>query len=97
MSNTIAILLRSLTVVVWSSVFHTAIAAEVNADPVTHQHTSNLVVVFTITMTGQQDTFTAPAQVSLYAPDGTLIQNLGSATLFAQRITVGATPPVAHS
>ncbi|HEY2791667.1 MAG TPA: hypothetical protein VGJ28_04890, partial [Micromonosporaceae bacterium] len=38
---------------------------EVNADPTTHAHTSNLIVTFTITMTGQQNTFAAPAQVNL--------------------------------
>jgi len=68
---------------------------EVNADPTTQQHTSNLVVTFTATMTNA-NAFTAPAQVNLYAPDGTLIQNLGSATLYAQRILVGGPPPVAH-
>ena len=68
---------------------------EVNADPTTQQHTSNLVVTFTPTMNGA-NAFTAPAQVNLYAPDGTLIQNLGSATLYGQRITVGGPAPVAH-
>jgi hypothetical protein len=68
---------------------------EVNADPVTHQHTSNLIVVFTATMT-TSDTFTAPAQVFLYAPDGTLIEDLGTATLFGQRIQVDGPAPVAH-
>src|ERR1051326_624935 len=65
---------------------------EVNADPTTQQHTSNLVVTFTATLTSA-NAFTAPAQVNLYAPDGTLIQNLGTATLFGQRITVGGPPP----
>lgn len=68
---------------------------EVNADPTTHAHTSNLVVTFTITMNGQ-NAFTAPAHVFLYAPDGTLIEDLGSATLFGQRILPGGPPPVAH-
>jgi hypothetical protein len=68
---------------------------EVNADPTTHQHTSNLIVVFTITMDGQ-NAFTAPAQVNLYAPDGTLIENLGTATLYGQRIMVDGPAPVAH-
>ena len=68
---------------------------EVNADPVTHQHTSNLIVVFTMTMSGQ-NAFTAPAQVFLYAPGGTLIENLGTATLYGQRIQVDGPAPVAH-
>jgi hypothetical protein len=69
---------------------------EVNADPVTHQHTSNLIVTFTITMNGL-NAFTAPAHVFLYAPDGTLIEDLGTATLYGQRIMVDGPAPVAHS
>ena len=68
---------------------------EVNADPVTHQHTSNLIVTFTITMNGS-NAFTAPAHVFLYAPDGTLIEDLGTATLYGQRIMVDGPAPVAH-
>jgi hypothetical protein len=69
---------------------------EVNADPTTHAHTSNLIVIFTVTMNGS-NAFTAPAQVFLYAPDGTLIEDLGTATLYGQRILVDGPAPIAHS
>jgi len=65
---------------------------EVNADPVNHQHSSNLIVDFMVTLTG--DRFEGPAQSAIYAPDGMLIEQFPEVTLKGQRITLSSLPPV---
>jgi hypothetical protein len=66
---------------------------EVNADLTTHEHTSNLIVDFSITL--DADSFHGRAEAILYRPDGTLLEGPFPATLRGQRITLKSKPPVA--
>lgn len=73
---------------------------EVNADPTSHTHTTNLIVDFTISPDGrslQGTTFTGPATATYYNPDGSHADGPFDATLHGQRITLHSPPPVAHT
>lgn len=68
---------------------------EVNADPISHRHTSNLVVDFRVLLDpSSNNRFEGPAQSALYEPNGALIEHFPEVTLKGQRITLSSAPPV---
>lgn len=65
---------------------------ENNADKTTNKFTTNLIVTFTIEVSG--NTLIGPASASYFDGDGVLTQGPFPATLNGQRITFDSNPPI---